>query len=444
MKHLTWLFIFIVLLASNCNSSPVITVATPKPTPTATATPTATPIPDEAKDVTDSKTVTTNNNRGVSYILQMCSANAKEQKKFWKQAYDKADVWNAGWLYGNTSNPNGCTWSSKFMAMNVKKRVRVHICNSTCFPERRRHCQQNECFPDTSAADASKKVLAKDKTMFKKIDAIINLAKQDIALAPKGTLIDYAVSSCLECTLTTQARKYLNEYVKSRFKDVTNVVNGVTFVDNPYGSSCLDGYLCEKHGTPSANKKGIADNDGADYDVISQVNYWKNNTKAWMVLAWKPCLNGTKSGEAFIAPQKRTTWCSKSRDAVDFSTFTNKSFTATPSGDVASADKAGCSSWGDVNFVWKLSDGREFTTWLAPANLPKFSKVELRAGGKVIDTACRTAGKRCGSPYTHDEGAKRKIYDFNKHWHNYPDNAVLYADGRCWKLPKPSLRPVAK
>ena len=395
----------------------------------------------------DAKSEETSENRGISFILQMCSENAKEQKKFWNTAYGDAEVWNAGWMYGNTSNANGCKWSSKFMAMPAKKRVRVHLCNSTCFPERGRHCQPNECFPDTSAADASKKILNNNKAIFKKIDQIIQLAKNDLKLAPKGTLIDYAVSPCLECTLTRPARQALLEYTKKQFADIDRTdMNPIQFVDNPQNDSCIEGYLCESHGTPKAGKKKISDNDGADYDVISQVNYWKNNENAWMALAWKPCLNGLtgEAGEKFVDPTKRTNYCSRTRDAIDFSTFTHKSFTASPGECYNPNDTKGCTSFGKVNFTWKLSDGREFTTWLAPANLPKFSKVELRAEGKVIDTACRTAGKRCGSPYTHDTGAKRKIYDFNKHWHSYPDNAVLYADGMCWKLPKPSLRPVAK
>lgn len=424
-------------------------IVTPTPVPTATTdTDTDTDTDDSSTDIT----VDTSQNRGISYILQMCSAKAKDQKKFWNKAYEKATIWNAGWMYGNTSNPNGCTWSSKFMAMNKPKRIRVHICNSTCFPERGRTCQPTECFAGMTAAKASAAVINKDKATYKRIDKIIDLAKSDYKLAPKGTVIDYAVSACLECTLSVQARTVLNNYIKKQFSDIDRTgQNPIRFVDNPYGSSCLSGYLCESHGTPIKKKKGIADNDGVDYDTIAQISYWKHNANAWMVLAWKPCLNGVeKVNTAFVAPQKRTSYCVTDKEGVEFSSFTDASFTASTVGSVNAKDTVGCDSVivpKDKNFVWKLSDtvSRNYTTWLAPAEYSKFSKVELWKNGVVVDRSYAQVGYRFGTVYTHDTGKQRRIYDFRKNIGLYPaNNAVLHADRKCFILEKPQFRPLAK
>ena len=97
-------------------------------------------------------------NRGVSFILSMCSDKAKQQKKLFKKIYENATVLNAGWLYGATSNPDKCTWAARFYNDPRPKRVRIHVCNSTCFKTRQnRTCQPKECFcgynTDAEAAD---------------------------------------------------------------------------------------------------------------------------------------------------------------------------------------------------------------------------------------------------------------------------------------------------
>lgn len=394
------------------------------------------------------------NNRGVSFILQMCSKNAKQQKKFFNQVYKNADVRNAGWMYGNTSNPNGCTWSKAFMKQNKKKRVRVHICNSTCFKERGRTCQPNECFPNLTAAEASKKIIAKDKATYKRIDNIIALAKNDYNVAPKGTVIDYAVSPCLECTLSLEARKTLMNYVVNKFKDIkeqreSQKLNPIKFVDNPMQGSCMSGYLCEKHGNPSVNKTGIADNDGLDYDAINQIDYFGRNTKAWMVLAWKPCLNGLTGKEgSFVKPQDRSAYCDINRDAPEFALFTDKNFSTEPTVKTNNNDLKGCKkvytinkNYSDKNFVWKLGEGKKYTVWIAPNQFNKFSKVQLIKDRKIIDSSYPQLGYRFGQEYAHDTGKKRRIYDFRKHPATYPDNAVLHADDNCFIFPKTAYRP---
>ena len=407
----------------------------------------------------------TQNNRGVSFILSMCSSKAQKQGKFFNQIYKNADVINAGWLYGATSNPDKCTWAPKLYSMKKPKRVRIHVCNSTCFPERGRSCQAKECFAGyKTAKDASAALLKKDKNMLKRINRIVDMIRADYKAAPKdsagkSTVIDFAVSSCLECTLTRDARKFLNDYVKERLKPINDErkkegSKEIAWVDNPQNDSCLDGYLCEKHGTPNVNSKGIADNDGVDYDTIAQYDYWNNNTDAYMVLAWKPCLNGaatvagTTGVNGFVPPQSRTAYCDNSREGPEFEIFTNKKLILPKNykkADYANADLKGCKSYNNVDFVWKLGDHKKYTVWLAPAKYAKFKSVYLSCGGKTVDKSEPKPGKRYGSPYSHDPaGKQRKIYDFNKAMWNYPDKCVLHADSNCWLMPTAYFRPVKK
>lgn len=408
----------------------------------------------------------TEENRGVSFILSMCSKNAKMQKKFYNQVYKDATVLNAGWLYGATSNPDACTWAKKFYKDPRPKRVRIHICNSTCFPERGRYCQAKECFAGyKSAKDASKAILANDKGIFSRVDRILEMVKSDYKAAPKNTVKDFAVSGCLECTLTRDARKKLAEYIKDRLASLDAErkaagLSAIAWVDNPLESSdsCMDGYLCEKHGTPTRGKKGIADNDGVDYDSINQVEYWNNNSKAYMALAWKPCLNGaanvagtSSAGGKFIPPQNRTGFCSIAKEGVEFSALTNSNLVISdPDQSKYKANTTtGCKSFEpfDSTFVWKLADGdRNFTTWLAPAKYKKFSKVQLICDGKVVDSSYPQIGYRFGQDYAHDNPPKRKIYDFRKNIGEYPISGycVLHADNYCWKMQYPYFRPVKK
>ena len=408
----------------------------------------------------------TQNNRGVSFILSMCSSKAQKQGKFFQKIYKNADVLNAGWLYGATSNPDKCKWARKFYSDPRPKRVRIHVCNSTCFPERGRSCQAKECFAGyKTAKDASAALLKKDKNMLKRIDRIINMVKEDYKQAPrdvngKSTIVDFAVSSCLECTLTADARKFLNDYVKQRLDSldkerIKEGSNKIVWVDNPQGQSCFSDMYCEKHGHPTVNKNGIADNDGEDYDVIAQYDYWNKNKDAYMVLAWKPCFNGaadvagtSSAGGKFIPPQNRTAYCNTNREGPEFETFTNKKLTFPinyKKEDYSKKDLKNCSKYYDINFVWKLGDGRNFTVWLAPYTFPKFKSVYLSCNGEVVDKSEAKPGKRFGAPYSHDPaGRQRKIYDFNKPMSKYPQKCVLHADKNCWLMSTPFFRPVAK
>lgn len=395
-------------------------------------------------------------NRGVSFILSMCSDKALKQKKLFENAYKDATILNAGWMYGATSNPDTCRWAPIFLKDPRPKRIRIHVCNSTCFPERGRKCQAKECFANMTASQASKAVLNKDTQTYKRIDRIIQMVKKDYNGNEGGVIQDFAISSCLECTLTREARKKLNEYIKKEFSDINTKrvkegLNEIAYVDNPYGDSCLEDYLCEKHGTPTVGKKGIADNDGVDYDVIDQISYWENNTEAYMVLAWKPCLNGLTGKESgFIAPQNRSDYCIPKREGKEFSIFTDASLDLTidtpEKKDYKAKDLSGCAKYHDIDFVWKLADGeRNFTTWVAPAKFNKFKKVQLLCNnGEIIDNSYPQIGYRFGSPYTHDSKPQRKIYDFRKMMDSYPDNCVLHADSNCWLMPRPYFRPVKK
>lgn len=435
---------------ANVIAEPLATLSPLEPIPTVD------PSEQEDEGGDDHGAVMTTNNRGLSFILQMCSSNAKEQRKFWKEAYKNSSVWNAGWLYGQTSNLDGCQWSQAFMKMPKPKRVRVHICNCTCFKERNRKCGSNECFPgaDMTRDKAKKLIMSHDTKTFKTINKIINKAISD-AKAAGNTLIDYAVSPCLESTLDLDARKVLMQHVIDKFsaynqERISAGLNPIRYVDNPVmqGGACMKNRFCEKHGVGvKRGAKGIADLDGVSYDDVAQAVYGSDNNKAWMVLAWKYCMNGDPKGAAFRYPNTRTWWCKNPRDAANFAHFTDDNFQATPSSSTyAQADLKGCSSFKQVDsasFVWKLGEDRNFTTWVTPPNTPRFEQLWLMKNGKKIDYA-GGAGRRMGTQY-HDE--PRQVYDFQYPLQNYPDNVVLHGKVKgnkgeiCWKFPKPSYRP---
>lgn len=407
--------------------------------------------PSQQEDEGGSGSSGVSNNRGVSFIGQMCSANAKEQKKFWNETYKNATTWNAGWLYGQTFKQTGCQWSKAFMKMPHAKRVRVHICNCTCFKDRNRTCGSNECFPGVvTTAKANQMVANHNAKLFKTIDKIIENAIAD-AKEAGNTLIDYAVSPCLESGLTAANRKIMMNYVVSKFASLETYranhnLNPIKYVDNPLNDTCLKNRFCEKHGYVKRGGKGIADNDGISYDNVAQATYGGINSGAWMVLAWRDCLNGLPPKATFIDPITRTTWCSKSRDAANFAHFTEDNFNPNPSSTTySSADTKGCTSYRQIDekFAWKLGEGRNFTTWVTPPNTPRFEQVWLMKNGKKIDYAGGGI-HRMGTPY-HD--ASRLVYDFQQPLQNYPDTVVLHGKVKgssgeiCWKFPKPSYRP---
>lgn len=377
-------------------------------------------------------------NRGVSWLLQMCSE--KSDCSAIKTTYRNASVLNAGWMY-LTSNPNRCKCASEFYSDPRPKRVRIHICNSTCFPERGRQCQPYECFGGMNTAQANKAVLNNDQAVYKRIDKAIAQARQDLSAAKGQT--EVAVSFCLECSLDPQARQKGNNYVRSKFQDIPNI----RFVDNPLTGQCFPGYLCERHGTPASGANGISDNDGADYDGIDQLKYWRQNQKAYLALAWKSCNNGLKRGEGFIPPLDRANYCTLGRDMPDFNSFaqTNAIAENTPQNP---ADRKGCKTMykapdGPGGLILKLGDGRNYGVLLTPAGLSKkmFKRVELRKDGKVVDGSKPGVGFRYGVPYEHDPAnRKRRVYDLRRHPNTYPDNSVLFADGNCWVLKKPRFR----
>lgn len=410
-------------------------------------------------------------NRGVSFILSMCSDKAKQQKKLFKKIYENATVLNAGWLYGATSNPDKCTWAARFYNDPRPKRVRIHVCNSTCFKTRQnRTCQPKECFGGyKTEAEANKAILAGNKNLFARVDRIIEMIKSDYKSAPKdkdgkSTIVDFAVSACMECTLSDSARLKLINYIKDKLQSIEKErkaqgLSAIAWVDNPLDSrNCFKGFICEKHGTPNVGKNGIADNDGHDYDTINQIEYWTKNTDAYMALAWKPCFNGaadvagTTGSSGFIPPQNRTGYCTVKKEGPEFSPVTNKALLLKVKDDKSNYKAnttKGCGSFEefDKTFVWKLADKeRNFTTWVAPAKYKKFSKVQLICDGKVVDSSYPQIGYRFGQDYSHDNPPRRKIYDFRKNIGTYPIEGfcVLHADKYCWRMQYPYFRPVKK
>jgi hypothetical protein len=375
-------------------------------------------------------------NRGVSWILQMCS-EATDCSAI-TRTYRGASVINAGWMY-LTSNPKRCKCAPGVLADPRPKRIRIDICNSTCFPERGRQCQPHECFAGMKQGQAGQAILKNDPNTYKRIDHSIAMAQHDL----QGFQGELFVKSCLECSIDPKARAKLNNYVQSKFANFPTA----RFVDNPINSGCQPGMICEKHGSPAGNNNLIADNDGLDYDGIDQLGYWRKNRPSIMVLGWKGCNNGLKQGEGFKPPQNRVNYCSASRDGTDFNSATVPNAIDVPT-PVNPVDLQGCKKMlkapdGGKGFVLKLSEGRTFGVFLAPPAQSKaiFKSVNLIKNGQRIDGSKPQTGWRYGVPYAPDPpNARRRIYDFRGHPNTYPDNSVLHADSNCWILEKPRFR----
>ena len=378
-------------------------------------------------------------NRGVSWILQMC-AEASDCNVI-KQSYKDASVINAGWLY-LTSNPNRCKCAAQLLQDPRPARIRVDICNSTCFPERGRRCEKQECFAGMNTQQANKAIITKDPATYARINKAIAMAKADIKAAKNLQYV--AIKPCLECSIDPKARYVLNDYVKSKMADIP----GAFFVDNPLNDKCTPGMKCERHGDVNMTVDGIADLDGLDYDRINQYSYLKRNNDADMVLGWKICNNGLKKDEPYKPGVLRTNYCGLQRESKDFATITKQN-TLDITSEVKEVDKKGCNKFFDYakpaskGFVLKLGDGRNFAVFLSPYSMSSkaFKRVEIRKDGQVIDAACKNPALRCGKTYDHDTSSvKRKIYDFSNHPASDKDNSILFADGSCWVLPKPQFR----
>jgi hypothetical protein len=221
-------------------------------------------------------------------------------------AYKGASVINAGWLYG-TFNPNGCKCSKILLADPRPKRIRLSICNSTCFPERGRSCQKHECFAGMNARQASRAILNNDAATYARINKTIALAKDDIALA-NGS-VEFLIKPCLECSISHEARHKLNSYIAAAFPQYR-------IVDNPINGLCDPMLICEKHGPVKGDANTIVDLDGADYSRIRKADFWQKNDQALMALAWKPCANGWRPGP-FVSPTMRRAFCTQ-KDAKEF------------------------------------------------------------------------------------------------------------------------------
>lgn len=243
-------------------------------------------------------------NRGISWLGQMC--HEKSRCGVIERSFEGVATINTGWLY-TTFNPHRCKCSSVVLKDPRPKRVRVAICNSTCFPERGRRCQKFECFAGMSARQASRAILQDDPRVFERINKSIALAKADLSTA--AAPLELFVQPCLECSISREARQKLTQYIASHFP-------GVAIVDNPVGGKCLPGLVCEVHGNVRAPRGSIVDLDGVDYSKINKWEFWRKNDQALMALAWKPCANGL-SGGPFQTPISRSRFCSKS-DAVEF------------------------------------------------------------------------------------------------------------------------------
>lgn len=254
----------------------------------------------------------------------------------------------------------------------------------------------------------------------------VRLAKGKRIFMDRSAPFNLLINTCLECDLSKESRKILNEVAHEYFPNAI-------YVDNPLRDSCIPGLLCEKHGAKaSPSGVGSVDLDGEDYDAVDQKKYAQANAGRARVYAWHLSNNGFKKDEAWRRPTQRVNFLS-GRDAKQVGAFVKPGALQSTS-SVTDSDKNGChimflaEDGYKKGSIFKLGDGRSHAVWLAPHPM-RFKAVKIIKNGAVVDTG------RFRALYAHDPaGKQRQVWDFTKHTSTYPDNVIIKATANNGKV----------
>jgi hypothetical protein len=212
-----------------------------------------------------------------------------------------------------------------------------------------------------------------------------------------------------------------------------------TVVDNPLSDSCIEGYVCEKHGPDSPANRPLcgADLDGDDFQRIDIPSWASRFKRCEFNHLWGLKFNCIEEGKPFIDPRQRN--C---RGANQYY-FTNAGRYLAPAAtklpplvpvnkrDVRSCRVRYVPHDGNGGFTLKQSDSNPGAVILLPKGLG-IRSLKLVRDQKVVSTCNYKAD-------FHGDG--RPIYRCDKDQVGFPTNAVLKADnGACWVLNYPSFR----
>jgi hypothetical protein len=210
------------------------------------------------------------------------------------QTLGSQDAVVTGWIE-NTFNSQ-CPCGDKLLALPNPKVVRVHLANSPCM--RNRRCGRYEVLYGYSKASASRAVHIPGSRLNRRFNAVLERFKKRLAKAQSP--VQCYVSPCLECDLDGRARRAL-------LNRVSLALPGCILVDNPHRQSCLQGFVCERHGHSVPELEPcITDMDGLDGTKVAVKTWVAKSRQCAIKYYWEPWMNCNPAmGAPFIDPRKR-------------------------------------------------------------------------------------------------------------------------------------------
>ena len=168
-------------------------------------------------------------------------------------AYKNKGQLRLSFLYDRTFGDD-CSCVRAMYSDPREKITRIHLTNGPGLKNQR--LQPEEVFYGETVRSAQEKIINNDALLKKRFQEIAARAQKDLK-ASVG-LNHFYVSTCLECNFEKAAREILIDWAKPYFPDAQ-------FVDNPLIDSCLEGYVCERHGRfPKVTSTCIVDLDGSE------------------------------------------------------------------------------------------------------------------------------------------------------------------------------------
>lgn len=360
-------------------------------------------------------------NTGVSYIGMKHKTWPCERSL---QVFDKAPVINLGTLLDDTFGKKyECIERALKYQPNKERVVRFHAANCTCFPERGRKCHKDEIFAGMTQKEANKVILSEAKKPFNK-QKILNRLRVKLAKG-KGLSTTALMSPCLESGLSRQARKVMLDVSADYFPKAQ-------LVDNPFGDSCIGGYVCEIHGDKSGQGFYTVDLDGVSFNKIDLTKFVTKNKQAIFALLWEYWMNCIDHHNPnFVSPPLRK--CEIKEVIFDYVTELLKKDGMIPTNDspLNPNDLKACKkkTWNGLgDALWKQSDTHLGAVFVHPK---RFSSVKLKKNGVTQNF---TRAGQLASP------DNRYIFRGSKSSWQLEDNSVIVSDGNCFVIEEPLLR----
>lgn len=210
------------------------------------------------------------------------------------ESFDSQSTITTGWLENTFAK--GCKCGERILNQHKPINLRVHFTNSPCL--RNRRCGSYEVFAGETVASADRKVRKRNRRIMTKYRRVVMRFKKRLDNA-KGQVACY-VSPCLECDLSTKARRVLHSFT-------ARLLPRCVLVDSVYRKRCMAGVICEKHGDMPRFKPGqqcIADLDGVDGRKVNMPVYMSYTKQCFMRYYWDLRYNCIRSSN-FVDPRKR-------------------------------------------------------------------------------------------------------------------------------------------